>query len=406
MRSVLIVAVAIACPLSAACDMGATQLVASGKREHRATPQRQVNLKSSIADRQELWEWDSTRLKDGGMLTAIQRLGANEAFVLDGEGILFKTIDGSETWSEVPIPLPGVSDDAGLYDVTSFHFVNSSDGWATVTRTPEDVLDAGGFESWILQTTDGGASWVVRYSDKAVQLTRVSFVSEQEGWVVGGRLVKDETQHYETVVMRTTDKGNYWADVSHDLNPHAAGGYADGLYVKEPANALLMGPGRKFYSTVTGGQDWRMVGQLTGVADQVVIQQLGLRGDGRPWALGGTRGREGTWMMFALQNGDNSWTVYRSDEVFLEDAAFLSDKEVIACGSMLTDNTPRLEGGGRDGVILHSADAGLNWSVVYRNPNLKEINALSVVNSNNIWAVGEDGLVIRLKSRLKDPNSL
>lgn len=386
--------------------MSATQLVASGKREQRAASPKQVSLKSSITDRRELWEWDSTRLKDGERLTAIQRLSANEAFVLGGEGILFKTVDGSETWSEVPVPLPGVADSTASHDVTSFHFVNSSDGWATVTRTPGDVLDMRGFESWILHTTDGGASWLVRYSDKAVQLTRVSFVGEQEGWVVGGRLVKDETQHYETLVMRTTDAGNYWGDVSHDLNPHAAAGYVEDIYIGGPANALLMGPGRKFYSTVTGGQSWRMVGQLTGVADQVVIQQLGLRGDGRPWALGGTHGREGTWMMLALQDGDNSWTVYRSDEVFLEDAAFLSDKEVIACGSVLTDNTSWLEGGGRDGVILHSADAGLNWSVVYRNPNLKEVNALSVVDANNIWAVGDDGLVIRLKSRLKDAKSL
>jgi photosystem II stability/assembly factor-like uncharacterized protein len=251
----------------------------------------------------------------------------------------------------------------------------------------------------MLRTTDGGATWGVQYSDTAAQLTRVVFANEREGWAAGGRLVKGETQHFEPLLMHTTDQGSYWADVSSDIGAHSAGGFLNDIYAGGPSQALLADSNDKFLSTDTGGQSWKEVWKLTKLEPQVSIRKLGVRAGGRTWALGGTGGREGTWTVLALQRDDDSWTVYKSLKVFLTDAAFLSDMEVIACGFIKTDATPLFDGGGADGVILHSPDAGRNWSVVYRNSQVKAVSALSVVNENNIWAVGNDGLVLRLKAR-------
>lgn len=398
MRSILIIAGTLACPLLTACNVSTAKVDAPQKIEYRAASTREVVVESKVAAQPELWQWDATTLKSAGRLVAIQRFGANESLVLDDRGTLHRTTHGGEAWSNVQITIPGSGDNTGLYDITSFYFVNPSTGWTTVTRTPEDVLDTGGFESWILHTTDGGATWEVQYSKLATQFARVVFVNEQEGWVTGGQLVKDETQHYQPLIMRTNNQGNYWGDVSNDLNAYAANGYLTDIYTGEPSKALLVDSNNKFFSTTTGGQNWKVLRKLTKLEPQVSIQKVGVYSGSRVWALGGTDGREGTWTTLAVQEGNNSWTVYKSFDILLNDAVFISDEDVIACGSIKTNDRPLFDGGAAESVILHSSNAGRNWSVVYRNPQVGAINALAVINADNIWAVGDDGLILRLKT--------
>jgi hypothetical protein len=51
----------------------------------------------------------------------------------------------------------------------------------------------------------------------------------------------------------------------------------------------------------------------------------------------------------------------------------------------------------RSAVITYSVDGGKQWSVVYRNPASRRINAVTTLPSNISWAVGDGGLVVRLE---------
>jgi photosystem II stability/assembly factor-like uncharacterized protein len=53
-------------------------------------------------------------------------------------------------------------------------------------------------------------------------------------------------------------------------------------------------------------------------------------------------------------------------------------------------------------VLLVSSDGGRNWSVIYRNTKIKSINAIAAINSEFVWAVGDDGLILRVKSALNN----
>jgi hypothetical protein len=145
------------------------------------------------------------------------------------------------------------------------------------------------------------------------------------------------------------------------------------------------------------------MGILQDEPPQTTIFRIGLVQEKGIWVLGATGGREGTWSMLAVRRNSESWMKYRIDDVLLRDSIFLSDLEVIACGTMASNNkVPLLDDDHRAGVILHSSDGGLNWTVIYRDPKAKSIDAVTAQPGGYVWGVGERGLVVRL-DRVLEP---
>ena len=101
-------------------------------------------------------------------------------------------------------------------------------------------------------------------------------------------------------------------------------------------------------------------------------------------------------MMFARLES-NTWRKYKVGDVYLRDALFLSEDEVLACGRIYVEESGHPFSEKRDGVILFSSDGGQSWAVVYRSNKVSDVNGLSVVAPGNIVAVGNDGLVLRFR---------
>jgi photosystem II stability/assembly factor-like uncharacterized protein len=358
-----------------------------------ANAEKNTNIVSKIFNVEtSLWQWYPVNLKSRNDLIDVQILDAANILILDDHGRLHKTTDGGKTWRETNI---GNSLDGS---VSSFHFINPAIGWATIIKKPSDVLDSDGFQSQIINTNDGGQSWYEQYSATALHLTRVLFTNEREGWVTGSRLVKRETLQNEYVVLHTTTQGDNWTDVSDKLGRDLNGGFVEDIYSEEPFKAMILTSGRKLFLTTDGGQNWQRAGALQDEPTQTAMIRTGRLDNNRAWVLGGADGREGIWTLLAIKDKQDSWSKYRVDNVYLSGISFLSDNNIIACGSMRVGIKSRTEGGGREGVILNSSDGGHTWSVIYRNTNIERINSLSSINSREIWAVGEGGLIIHLEA--------
>lgn len=119
-----------------------------------------------------------------------------------GVGVLFKTSDGGENWTELPFILNNTAllkiqflnsdigwvktDFGGLYktidggvswveqaqSVTSFYFTSEQIGWYAQSNN-------------IYNTTDGGKSWTMQNSNTVNQLSDFDFIDSNNGWAVG-----------------------------------------------------------------------------------------------------------------------------------------------------------------------------------------------------------------------------
>lgn len=113
------------------------------------------------------------------------------------QAAIAKTTDGGKTWTTV-------YNDTGNFYFNDIFCWNAQKCWA-VGEAENDSPNPG---VRVLATTDGGATWNVQLyiNDPDYSLMDVAFVSETEGWVVGGILTRGITG----IFYQTTDGGATW----------------------------------------------------------------------------------------------------------------------------------------------------------------------------------------------------
>jgi photosystem II stability/assembly factor-like uncharacterized protein len=185
--------------------------------------------------------WDLRHLKVTGNtfdhpegLQAIDGVDAQFAVVAGIGGIVFKTEDGGETWQPIGYPtLPGRFD---IYDV---RFTSRQTGWVVGRDN-----DLGHYRN-IYRTTDGGLTWqLVVPVQAAVQYNAVDFVGNS-GWVVGP----------SAFLLRTTDRGNTWQQVSLPYGNVTNLQFTDVGFANEQVGWMIGTVGYVLRST-NGGQSW------------------------------------------------------------------------------------------------------------------------------------------------------
>jgi photosystem II stability/assembly factor-like uncharacterized protein len=337
--------------------------------------------------------WKATDLEVSGRedLGVLQFLNASEGWVGGSKGGLYKTVDAGKSWQKVKLDVPP---DA---IVNSIFFINPSVGWIIVSQEGEVFDNINTLTGRILRTTDGGNSWEVQYSGKAVSVDKIQFVNEQEGWAVGARL--PEQVQYVGLILRTTDGGKHWADVSPKVDKDELGNssYVTNISAVEPLKAIILKFDGIFYSTEDGGRSWKEVAALPEEPPQAFLNEFKATGYNRMWAVGGADSIEGMWGTLARMDGNCFWTSYSVGGVRFSDAAVLSEQELIVSGAIPSRGQDKtFESPSRDGLILYSSDGGRHWAIAYRDKRTQIFNALAATDSNNVWAVGRNGHIIHL----------
>jgi hypothetical protein len=96
---------------------------------------------------------------------------------------------------------------------------------------------------------DGGATWNFQTFGSDDSFTRVQFVNENIGWVVGG-------SNTEAIVLHTTDGGANWAS-----QPAGTSNYLSGMFFVDENNGWAVGFDGTIIHTTDGG--------LVGIGDAV-----------------------------------------------------------------------------------------------------------------------------------------
>jgi photosystem II stability/assembly factor-like uncharacterized protein len=119
-----------------------------------------------------------------------------------------------------------------------------------------------------------------------------------------------------------------------------------------------------------------MVGTTAGTMDSDKI-----------WMGYGNWGVEGVAGAIIEQQKDGiAWIKHLIPNFYLTDALYLGT-DIIAAGGLIKGNSVK-------GTILHSNDQGRTWVMVYMSK--KPFSKLMAVDENCIWALGEDGSLVRL----------
>jgi photosystem II stability/assembly factor-like uncharacterized protein len=385
----------LASAFSVGCHSRATDSLRS--QVEQSSPQVSVKTINSTLQRNEnpvLSQWVSQRLRTSNSLIRVQILNTSQGWSATSEGILF-TMKPDQSWREIrTVPMPKFA------YLTDLFFLDASTGWISLSRSElhfDESTKQGDYDiaAWIMNTTDQGRTWKQSDSFEGAQILQVLFLNDSEGWAVGRRLSTSAHETDSNFVVHTTDQGKSWNDISDKL-PTDTGIYKVAL--RSSGNVVVITGKGVLYSTTDGGMNWRRIGAYSDEHDQVAVHRLDMNKHHRLCIVGGTGGLEGTLSVLACEDANNSWIRHVLGGVFVNDAVFLADGKILACGFIAKENDPIGVGG--EAAILVSEDEGKSWSVVYRNADVKSLNALAATDPHNIWAVGAKGLIVRLGSSI------
>lgn len=321
------------------------------------------------------------------------------------EHALYRTTDGGKTWERLP---QEPEEDARF---TSFFFVDESHGWLTVVKHAFTERYLLGYSSVIMVTDDGGRSWRLQASfPSEVVIQEIRFFNANEGLAVGAQTIDIDSRspYEELLVLRTSNGGKEWNNTSEGAKAVIKNEYGmandSGRHIEWTSSSsiyLLTRYGRVI-STADGGNTWKLIASFKverphGFIAPTGMHKLALDAEQRVRVIAGGIGNGGySGDIVVDENG--RWTSYEISLTPILDAIFLSNKEVLACGSNLVPENEKSNRRANDaGVILRSFDSGKNWQTIYRSRSYETFFFLTKVKDNEFYALSDTGTFLRFR---------
>lgn len=286
-------------------------------------------------------------------------VNANRGWTAGGNGTLFSTSDGGATWRRAS---RRPTEDA-LRDI---YFVNEKNGWLLCERDLFQLQREGDARTYLLRTTDGGATWTrvdVTGADPDIRFSRAIFTAAGRGWVFGE----------SGTLFATRNNGATWAP-QHVFTHYLLLG---GEFLDN--DGWLVGAGGTILETSDGGETWNP-GIISATGDSEAksarprFDSVSFADPEHGWAVG-TRGA-----IYATIDRGRTWRPQSSSVTAdLLDVKFLDAREGWAAGA--------------EGVIIHTTDGGASWTL---EPSGTEhpLERLFFVDRDHGWAVGFGGTIV------------
>jgi photosystem II stability/assembly factor-like uncharacterized protein len=373
---------------------GETKNSAAKQISNNLPVRRYVETKSILqTSKRQGWEATLTMVAEGQDLGVVQFVDGSQGWAGSRAGTLYQTTDGGTSWKRANLDVPKGA------QVASLSFANATLGWVLLQKNATDVVDFQDNQSWIMRTTDGGLNWSQQWEQRGTVIKRILFADPQNGWIVGLKILRLEPYEGGYLVFRTSDSGEHWMDLSKAVNGLLVkdGDSLTDVHVEPSQEVTLLSQRGKVFRTLDVGANWSHFGTIENEPAQTGLNRIGVE-KGHAWVAGGAHSIEGTCAIFASAQA-NSWLRNILTGFYFRDLVFSSETEMFACGFFAGERGATLLKGKTEGVILRSSDGGKHWEIVYRNGHVKSINALAATDPNLVWAVGDNGAVIRLERK-------
>lgn len=316
--------------------------------------------------------WVRQRSPSLAWLKRVRFLDARRGWIAGSNGALLRTVDGGARWEVLPRPTKD--------DLRDVWFTDADHGWLLCEADDFNLSSRTEPRSYILRTTDAGATWTRADPTAATpdsRLVRFVFTNEKTGWAFGEA----------GLLYQTEDAGATWTRRSLALPVLVFGG----VFLDAQQGWLVGGRGT-IWRTSDAGATWResRVSQALPSTIEAKTKREPVTATRSPQAslraIAFTDARHG-WAVgadgevWATTDGSARWTRQSSGtKSYLSDVAFLNPREGWAVGA--------------NGTAIGTIDGGRTWTseVAQTEHRLESIAANA---GAGVWAVGFGGTILR-----------
>ena len=338
-------------------------------------------------------------------LNAVYFTDAARGWAAGDAGIIYRTSDGGVKWERL-VQLAGLN-------IVSLYFADAWRGW--LIAQPGDGEQDARDESQVWRTLDGGRTW---QPQRLSGITRLQFINSSRGWAVG--------RH--AALFSTTDGGAEWQPYDGLAQLFGAPvegatynfGFSDVHFTDAEhgwATGNFYGRTRThiggLFATNDGGHNWRRVAlpvslpnldesmpRSAGSAARVVtgriiqgeLQAVRFSDEQHGLVSGEITDGKTRWLLtLHTQDGGRSWQQFQTPGLSADQAGFIS----AAQGWVIMLPQP---GDAAATTLRRTDDGGVTWRDELRLHGHR-IRGLFFLSSDQGWAVGERGLILRYQAR-------
>ena len=263
---------------------------------------------------------------------------------------LLKTVDGGKSWA------PVWSAPSSATAFIQLDFINDKTGWAI-------EAEGSGTACSLMETADGGKNWRKQLSGNPF-LSSLQFFDVNSGYVMQGNNL-----------LKTTDGGNTWTDITPMANFTTSGGYDNGMGtpyvyfidVDKGWAAVNLNGTAVVYMTTDSGDNWSKLWSITG------DQNNGL--SGYCFGINFCNAFNG-WILLSRQDWTSGYLYRTTDggKSFQKINDFISSGRPTPVKLYFTDENngwiPTVHGaGGFVNGLMHTADGGKTFCNIFISPD-------------------------------------
>lgn len=286
--------------------------------------------------------WRSLQSGAGGATHGLDAVDPLRAWAANDGGEVALTVDGGDRWQRVAVA--GFDHFGRIQDVD---FFDASLGWAVGRHE-----FFGGGAGRIVRSTDGGHAWQVQKTIDGADMRGVEVLG------AGAVLALGEIQAGPGFILRTTDAGQTWADVS----PSQAV-FMDADFVDATVGWVV---GGRIYKSTDGGQSW-----LEQLAPAELLTSVSFADALHGWAAG--------WgpTLLRTTDGGQTWTAQSPN----------APGNVLFAVQAVRPDAAWVAGAG--GFVARTTDGGATWQPEsLPGANAAPLEALRFLDSDRGWAGG------------------
>lgn len=332
-----------------------------------------------------------TRLTDFHLLTDTTGIAWG---ITRGELRLYMTKDNGVTWANIS-PAATVQFPGAVRYGKEIIFRDALHGW--VVRS-----GVGNSETIVLHTEDGGLSWKISSLPDTAQVSDLSFISNDEGWIMS--VESSSVGNQRKTLYRTLNGGKSWnAVMQTPISTNNQGsnskaipefGYVtDMTFASEQVGYVTMQElnSPKMYVTSDGGHSWSASKNffnkiIDGTCDQYLSSDLeftGVTGNQGRITIACTRSHQYKYSGYTTQNHGETWSFMAYS------LPWVSGNNKTIAPTFLNQN----EGWSiQNSLISHTVDQGKTWSLLPRSEKLArmmkdypEVSKMEFVSSKVGW---------------------
>lgn len=261
-------------------------------------------------------------------------------------GAIFVTSNGGVSWHKQSLSANGDT-------MNTVSFVNTDDGWAV-----GDGSDMGGAGT-LVATTDGGAHWTAQSAGSDWDLSGITCVDAQHGWLPEG-----------SSIYATTDGGATWTAADSGLSSVSAVSFADDL------DGYAVGAAGGLATTTDGGVTWQARSTTTPAAGFPLLGGIVFADASHGWTFGGDQ-------LLSTADGGVTWASQTLGAT-LDTLSFPDATQGWATGHTGYPSDQR--------VVLHTSDGGQTWQTQYSAvAGTRDFTGLDFIDDIHGWVAGTTG---------------